>query len=54
MKAPSLRSQGAKTRNAILQEFKAKHGFNLITLSPFVAGVGSTITEANQVFHYGR
>jgi SNF2 family DNA or RNA helicase len=53
-KASSLRSQGAKTRNAILQEFKAKQGFNLIILSPFVAGVGLTITEANHVFHYGR
>jgi hypothetical protein len=26
----------------------------VIVLSPFVAGIGLTITEANHVFHYGR
>jgi len=54
MNASSLRTQGAKTRNAILEEFKAKSGFNILILSPFVAGIGLTITEANHVFHYGR
>jgi SNF2 family DNA or RNA helicase len=54
MKASSLRTQGAKTRSAILNEFKAKPGFNIVILSPFVAGIGLTITEANHVFHYGR
>ncbi len=54
MKASSLRTQGAKTRNAILEEFRAKPGFNIVILSPFVAGIGLTITEANHVFHYGR
>jgi hypothetical protein len=29
-------------------------GFDVIILSPFVAGVGLTIVEANHVFHYGR
>jgi hypothetical protein len=42
------------TRTGILEEFKSKPGFNLLVLSPFVAGIGLTITEANHVFHYGR
>jgi SNF2 family DNA or RNA helicase len=54
MKASSLRVQGARTRSAILDEFRAKPGFNIVILSPFVAGIGLTITEANHVFHYGR
>ena len=54
MKASSLRVQGSKTRNAMLEEFKTKPGFNILILSPFVAGIGLTITEANHVFHYGR
>ena len=29
-------------------------GISLSVLSPFVAGVGLTITEANHVIHYGR
>ena len=45
---------GLKTRNAILQEFRSVRGFNVLILSPFVAGVGLTIVEANHVFHYGR
>jgi len=42
------------TRSKILADFKSKPGFNVVVLSPFVAGVGLTITEANHVFHYGR
>jgi SNF2 family DNA or RNA helicase len=54
MKAGSLRGQGARTRAGILREFKERPGFNLLVLSPFVAGIGLTITEANHVVHYGR
>ena len=54
MKASPSRTGGAKTRSGILEEFKAKPGFNMIILSPFVAGIGLTITEANHVIHYGR
>ncbi|MFL6451763.1 MAG: DEAD/DEAH box helicase [Bryobacteraceae bacterium] len=46
--------QAARTRSGILEEFKARPGFNVVILSPFVAGIGLTITEANHVFHYGR
>ena len=54
MKAGALKSSGATTRNAILNEFRSKPGFNVLILSPFVAGIGLTIVEANHVFHYGR
>ena len=38
----------------ILDEFKSRPGFNVIILSPFVAGIGLTIVVANHVIHYGR
>jgi hypothetical protein len=44
----------ASSRKAILEEFRSKHGFNVLILSPHVAGIGLTITEANHVIHYGR
>ena len=53
-KPSSFRSSGATTRSAILNEFRASPGFNILILSPFVAGIGLTIVEANHVFHYGR
>ena len=43
-----------KTRNAILHDFRSKPGFDVLILSPFVAGIGLTIVEANHVVHYGR
>ena len=52
--AARLRSQGVKTRNEILDAFQSTAGFDVLILSPFVAGVGLTIIEANHVFHYGR
>jgi hypothetical protein len=42
------------TRSGILDDFRGKAGFDVLVLSPFVAGVGLTITEANHVIHYGR
>jgi SNF2 family DNA or RNA helicase len=54
MRAGSLKTQGLKTRNAILNDFKTRPGFNVLILSPFVAGIGLTIVEANHVIHYGR
>jgi hypothetical protein len=46
--------RGNSTRAAILDEFRSQPGFGILILSPFVAGVGLTITEANHVIHYGR
>ena len=50
----SLKASGVKTRNGILHEFRAKAGFDVLILSPFVAGIGLTIVESNHVVHYGR
>jgi hypothetical protein len=52
--ASSLNISGLKTRNAILHDFRSRPGFNVLILSPFVAGIGLTIVEANHVVHYGR
>lgn len=41
-------------RSRMLDAFKRRPGFQVLVLSPFVAGVGLTITEANHVIHYGR
>jgi SNF2 family DNA or RNA helicase len=53
-RAGSLRKNGIETRSSILQEFRESEGFSVLILSPFVAGVGLTIVEANHVIHYGR
>lgn len=50
----SSRNGAAQTRRLLLDEFKNRSGFSVIVLSPFVAGVGLTIVEANHVIHYGR
>lgn len=51
----SYNTQRARaTRSGILEDFKSKPGFDVLVLSPFVAGVGLTVTEANHVIHYGR
>src|SRR6185312_12236733 len=52
--ASGLRGGGVRTRNAILNEFRQRPGFGVLILSPFVAGIGLTIVEANHVIHYGR
>jgi hypothetical protein len=41
-------------RRKLLDRFEGAPGFGAIVLSPFVAGVGLTITAANHVIHYGR
>jgi hypothetical protein len=43
-----------KTRRQILERFRRATGFDVLILSPDVAGIGLTITEANHVIHYGR
>lgn len=53
-RAGGLRTAGVQTRHAILSEFRERSGFGVLILSPFVAGIGLTIVEANHVFHYGR
>jgi hypothetical protein len=53
-RASGLRKRGVETRSHILNDFCISEGFDVIVLSPFVAGVGLTIVEANHVIHYGR
>jgi len=43
-----------QTRRTIVKRFRESPGFNVIILSPDVAGVGLTLIEANHVIHYGR
>lgn len=45
---------GSRTRRAIVQRFRESSGFNILVLSPDVAGIGLTLVEANHVIHYGR
>lgn len=50
----SATARAKNERKRILDQFRAAPGFGLVILSPFVAGIGLTITEANHVIHYGR
>jgi hypothetical protein len=43
-----------RSRRAIVDGFRSSPGFNILILSPDVAGIGLTIVEANHVIHYGR
>lgn len=45
---------GGRKRADMLRGFRARPGFDVIILSPEVAGMGLTLTEANHVIHYGR
>ncbi|MCP4702084.1 MAG: DEAD/DEAH box helicase, partial [Gammaproteobacteria bacterium] len=42
------------TRQGIIDQFQAAPGFNVLVLSPVAAGVGLTITAANNVIHLER
>jgi len=53
-RSAGMRKSGVETRSGILDSFRQSNGFDVLILSPFVAGVGLTITEANHVIHYGR
>jgi len=52
--SPAGSSGGRNHRATVLNRFRKREGFSALVLSPFVAGVGLTITEANHVIHYGR
>jgi hypothetical protein len=47
-------SRMLEARTRMIREFEEKAGFNVLILSPEVAGVGLTIVKANHVLHYGR
>jgi hypothetical protein len=54
IKSSETTARTKSARQQKLDKFGSKPGFNVIILSPFVAGIGLTITEANHVIHYGR
>jgi len=49
-----MHKNALNTRKGILERFRGSPGFNVLILSPDVAGIGLTIVEANHVVHYGR
>jgi SNF2 family DNA or RNA helicase len=48
------RNNSQETRRSIIQQFEAKTGFAILIMSPIAAGVGFTITGANNVIHLER
>jgi len=53
-KSTATTQRAKQTRSQMLHDFRNKPGFHVLILSPFVAGIGLTLTEANHVIHYGR
>ena len=45
---------GADTRKGIIDRFQSEEGFGAIIMSPVAAGVGLTVTGANNVIHLER
>lgn len=48
------RKAGAQTRTSMIRAFENVNGFNIIIMSPIAAGVGLTVTGANNVIHLER
>jgi SNF2 family DNA or RNA helicase len=48
------KSASTMTRVRIINEFQAKDGFQVLVMSPVAAGVGLTVTAANNVIHLER
>ena len=44
----------SENRSNLVKRFRESVGFDVIVLSPDVAGIGLTLVEANHVIHYGR
>lgn len=42
------------SRQACIDDFQRKNGFNVIVMSPVAAGMGLNVTAANHVIHYSR
>lgn len=45
---------GAQTRKGIITDFETRPGFGILIMSPVAAGVGLTVTGANNVIHLER
>lgn len=46
--------KGDETRKGIIDKFQSKPGFGVLIMSPVAAGVGLTVTGANNVIHLER
>jgi hypothetical protein len=46
--------QSVLTRQRLIEQFEARDGFGMLVMSPVAAGVGLTITAANNVIHLER
>ncbi len=46
--------KGVLTRHTMIEDFEEQNGFNIIIMSPIAAGVGLTVTGANNVVHLER
>lgn len=53
--AKAVENRGAGlSRKAMIKDFEAKSGLNIIIMSPVAAGVGLTVVGANNVIHFER
>lgn len=50
----SSNSHNRQSRQASIDEFQSKPGFDVIIMSPIAAGMGLNVTAANNVIHYSR
>ena len=50
----STKSVNNLSRQACVDAFNKKQGFNVIIMSPIAAGTGFNVTAANHVIHYSR
>ncbi|MDO4840225.1 MAG: DEAD/DEAH box helicase, partial [Desulfovibrionaceae bacterium] len=50
----SVSRRGAATRIQLIRQFEGREGFQIICMSPLAAGVGLTVTGANNVIHLER
>ncbi|MDR6584550.1 helicase SNF2 [Herbaspirillum sp. BH-1] len=51
---PSIINGDSQGRQAYIDKFSAKEGFDVIILSTLAAGAGLNVTAANHVFHFTR
>lgn len=51
---PSSQISNRQSRQACVDDFQKRKGFNVIIMSPVAAGMGLNVTAANHVIHYSR
>ena len=48
------KTENRHSRQACIDDFQRRKGFNVIIMSPLAAGMGLNVTAANHVIHYSR